>query len=44
MLDHVKVEVLEPVLVKGLPDEVTMQALDRLAEDILKKHKEMNVV
>jgi flavorubredoxin len=44
MLDHVKVEVLEPVMVKGLPDEVTMQALDRLAEDILKKHKEMNVV
>jgi flavorubredoxin len=44
MLDHVKVEVLEPVMVKGLPDEVTMQALDLLAEDILKKHKEMNVV
>jgi len=44
MLDHVKVEVLEPVMVRGLPDEVTMQALDRLADDILKKHKEMNVV
>jgi flavorubredoxin len=44
MLDHVKVEVLEPVMVKGLPNEVTMQALDRLADDILKKHKEMNVV
>ena len=37
MLDHVKVEVLEPVMVKGLPDEVTMQALDRLADDILKE-------
>jgi flavorubredoxin len=44
MLDHVKVEVLEPVMVKGLPDEVTMKALDRLADDILKKHKEMNEV
>lgn len=40
MLDHVKVEVLEPVMVKGLPDEATMKALDRLADDILRKHKE----
>lgn len=44
MLDHVKVEVLEPVLVKGQPDEATMQALDRLADEILKKHKEINIV
>jgi flavorubredoxin len=44
MLDHVKVEGLEPVLVKGLPDEATMQALDRLADEILKKHKEINIV
>ena len=29
MLDHVKVEVLEPVMVKGLPDEKTLAALDR---------------
>jgi flavorubredoxin len=41
MLDHVKVEVLEPVMVKGLPDEATMKALDRLADDILRKHKEV---
>ena len=26
MLDHVKVEVLEPVMVTGLPDEKTLQA------------------
>lgn len=44
MLDHLKVEVLEPVMVKGLPDETTMQALDRLADEILKKHKEINIV
>jgi flavorubredoxin len=44
MLDHVKVEVLEPVIVKGLPDEAAMQALDRLADEILKKHKEINIV
>jgi flavorubredoxin len=44
MLDHVKVEVIEPVMVKGLPDETTIQALNRLADDILKKHQESNIV
>ena len=37
MLDHVKVEVLEPVMVKGLPDEKTLAALDRLADDYCTK-------
>jgi flavorubredoxin len=44
MLDHVKVEVLEPVVIKGAPDEAAMTALDRLADEILKKHKESNIV
>jgi flavorubredoxin len=44
MLDHVKVEILEPVMVNGLPDESTLKGLDRLADDILKKHKELNIV
>jgi flavorubredoxin len=44
MLDHVKVEVLEPVMVKGLPDETTFLALNRLADEILKKHKDSNIV
>ena len=43
LLDHVKVELLEPVMVRGLPDESTTKALDRLADDILKKHKELNI-
>ena len=43
MLDHVKVEVLEPVMVKGLPDEGTLRALERLADDISKKHKDSNL-
>ncbi len=43
MLDHVKVEVLEPVMVKGLPDEKTLAALDRLADTIAQKHKENNI-
>jgi len=44
MLDHVKVEILEPVIFKGQPDEAAMQALDRLADEILKKHKEINLL
>ncbi len=44
MLDHVKVEVLEPVYVKGTADEATLQALDRLADDILARHKAAGLV
>jgi flavorubredoxin len=44
MLDHVKVEVLEPVMVKGLPDEKTLASLDRLADEIARKHKENNIL
>jgi flavorubredoxin len=43
MLDHIKVEILSPVMVKGLPDETTFQDLDRLADDIVKKHRENNI-
>jgi flavorubredoxin len=44
MLDHVKVEVLEPVIVKGQPDEATLRQLERLADDILKKHGGITLV
>lgn len=44
MLDHLKVEILAPVMVKGLPDEQTLAALDRLADEIARKHKENNIV
>jgi flavorubredoxin len=39
MLTHVKVELIEPVMVRGLPDETTFKALDRLADTIVQKHK-----
>jgi hypothetical protein len=35
--------VLEPVMVRGLPDEAAMRGLDRLADDILKKHQEIRI-
>jgi flavorubredoxin len=44
MLDHVKVEVIEPVVIKGLPDEAAVVAINRLADDIAKKHKEAGLL
>ncbi|MDD1704832.1 MAG: FprA family A-type flavoprotein [Methanoregula sp.] len=43
MLDHVKVEVLEPVTVRGAPDEAALQAIERLADDMLARHKSINI-
>jgi len=40
MIPNLKVEVLEPVLCKGLPREADFKALDRLADTIAQKHKE----
>lgn len=41
MLTNLKVELLEPVLVKGLPREDDLKAIDRLADMIAEKHKEL---
>jgi flavorubredoxin len=40
MIPNLKVEVLDPVLCKGLPSESDLRALDNLAEAISHKHKE----
>jgi flavorubredoxin len=40
MLSNLKVELLEPVVAKGFPKEEDFTALDRLADEILDKHKE----
>jgi flavorubredoxin len=39
MIPNLKVEVLAPVLCKGLPREADFRALDNLADTIAKKHK-----
>jgi len=41
MIPNLKVEVLEPVLCKGLPSETDYNALDKLASAIAEKHKEL---
>jgi hypothetical protein len=44
MLSHVKVDLIEPVMVRGLPDEMTFKSLDRLADTIVEKHKGITIV
>ncbi|MBE0461208.1 MAG: FprA family A-type flavoprotein [Candidatus Aminicenantes bacterium] len=44
MISNLKVEILEPVVIKGFPKEEDFQALDILADKIVKKHKECNIV
>ena len=43
MIPNLKVEVIEPVLAKGLPSEADFKALENLAEIIAKKHKEHGI-
>ncbi|MCK4668952.1 FprA family A-type flavoprotein [Candidatus Bathyarchaeota archaeon] len=44
MLSNLKVELLEPVVIKGFPREDDFRALDKLADDILNRHKQHNLV
>ena len=44
MLSNLKVELLEPVVIKGFPKEEDFRVLDRLADEILNKHKEHNLM
>ena len=41
MLPNLKLEILEPVVIKGVPKEADFDALDRLADEIMNKHKEL---
>ncbi len=44
MMGNLKIELLEPVLAKGLPKTEDFKALERLADDILKKHREAGLI
>ncbi len=43
-LSNLKVEFLEPVVIKGHPTEEDYKELDRLAEDIVKKHEDSDEI
>ena len=42
-MPNIKAEILEPVLAKGEPKQADFVALDRLADEILAKHKENGI-
>ncbi|KPK35820.1 MAG: MBL fold metallo-hydrolase [Phycisphaerae bacterium SG8_4] len=44
LMSNLKVELLEPVLAKGHPKEAAFRAIDRLADEVLAKHKEAGIV
>jgi flavorubredoxin len=44
MLSNLKVEVMEPVVAKGLPKDEDFDALDKLADKIAAKHREIGVL
>jgi len=43
MMTNLKVEILEPVVIKGFPKDDAFALLDRLADEILAKHKEIGI-
>jgi len=43
MLTNLKVGIIEPVIIKGYPNGKDFQSLDRLAEEIFKRHKEFDI-
>jgi flavorubredoxin len=43
MIPNLKVEVITPVIVKGAPKEADFQAVEKLASEIARKHKELNL-
>jgi len=40
----VKPELLEPVYIRGAPGAETVREIERLAEDIAKKHREIGIL
>ena len=43
LMPNLKVQILEPVIAKGEPKEADFVAIERLADDILAKHKEAGI-
>jgi hypothetical protein len=44
MLGNLKVEVIDPVLVKGKPVDQTFRELNHLADAIITKHREAGLI
>jgi len=44
MLTNINAEIIEPIIIKGYPRESDFKALNKLADDIFKKHKEIKII
>jgi flavorubredoxin len=44
LLTNLKVEIIEPVIVKGYPEEKDIRSLDKLADEILQRHRDYNII
>lgn len=44
MIPNLKVEIIDPVVIKGYPGDEDFKALDKLAADIADKHKKHNLI
>jgi len=44
MLNNLKVEVLTPVIIRGYPKEENFRALENLANEVLAKHREIEII
>ncbi len=44
LIPHLKVQVLQPVIAKGVPKDADYMELERLADNILDKHKELGII
>jgi flavorubredoxin len=42
-ISGLKAEMIEPVVVKGCPEEKDFEALEKLADEILKRHRELGM-
>ena len=44
MLPNLKAEIIDPLITKGHPKDSDFESIDKLADTILAKHKELNIV
>jgi len=44
MLTNIKAEIIDPVIFKGFPKEEDFEKIDKLAEEIIKRHKEYKLI
>ncbi|MGZ7043432.1 MAG: FprA family A-type flavoprotein, partial [Methanobacterium sp.] len=44
MLTNIRAEIIEPVIIKGFPKEEDYKKIDELAEEIIIKHRDQNLL